>query len=140
MVSAASFKQKAFFYVSVVGGVLFRSGILYQRIPGVEVGPALVGLQRLSSGSERTDLSAGRSVLWPGRHGAELLSHAPVHEAVPQNLTQMAVCPVRCIFGGVSAGYHVLCGQSQYGIRNFGIRNKKYAKTLPKLNLLRAVL
>lgn len=135
MVSAASFKQKAFFDVSVVSGVLFRSGILYQRIPGVEVGLALVGLQRLSSGSERTDMSAGGGVLRPGGHGAELLSHAPVHEAVPQNLPQMAIYPVRLISGGVSAGYNLLRGQSQYGIRNFRIRNKKDAKTLPKLNL-----
>ena len=140
MVSAAPPQQKAFFNISAVCGALLCSGILYQRLFGVEMGCALVGLQQLPPGSERADLPAGCGVLWPGWYGAELLSHAPVHETVSQNFPQMASYPVRCFPGSVSSGHHLLRGQTKYGVRDFGIRGKKYAKSSPNLNLQEAIL
>ncbi len=140
MVSAASPQQEALYNISVVCGALLCAGILYQRLFGVEMGGALVGLQRLPPGSERADLPVGRGVLWPGRYGAELLSYAPVHETVSQNFPQVAPDPVRCFPGSVSAGHHLLRGQTKYGVRDFGIRGKKYAKNLPNLNLPEAIL
>lgn len=104
------------------------------------MGCALVGLQRLPPGSERADLPAGCGMLWPGRHGPELLSYAPVHETVSQNFPQMASGPVRVLPGSVFAGHHLLRGQAEYGVRDFGIRGKKYAKNLPNLNLPEAIL
>lgn len=135
MVFAASSQQKAFFDISAVCSALLRSGIFYQRLFGVEMGCALVGLQQLPSGSEWADLPAGRGVFWPGGHGAELLSYAPVYETVSQNFPQMASGPVRRFSGSVFAGHYLLCSQTEYGVWDFGIRGKKYAKNLPNLNL-----
>lgn len=83
MVSAAPPEQKTLCHLFAVRRNLFDAGILYQCLFGVEMGCKMVGLQRLSPGSERADLPVGGCVLWAGRHGLKLLSHAPVHAAVP---------------------------------------------------------
>lgn len=83
MVSAAPPEQKALCHLFAVRRNLFSSGIFYQFHFGMEMGRKMVGLQRLSPGSERADLPVGGRVFWAGRHGLKLLSHASVHAAVP---------------------------------------------------------
>ncbi len=121
MVSAAPSQQKAFCDVSAVCCSLFCTGIFYQLLSGMEMGRAVVGLQRLSPGFERADLPAGGGVLRSGGHGAELLSHASVHETVSQNFPQAAPHSVRYFPDRVPAGRYLLCGQPQHGLRNFGV-------------------
>lgn len=56
--------------LSGIGGSLLPAGVRSKFIHGMEVGFALVGLQRIFYESERTDLSAECSMLRPGRYAA----------------------------------------------------------------------
>lgn len=68
--------------VSVVHGTVFGAGICYRSISGVEMGHALVGLQRSVYESEWTYLSAVCSGIWPGRNVIKLLSDALLYATV----------------------------------------------------------
>lgn len=63
-----------------VGIDLFRVGIRCKCVPGMEVGPALVGLQRMVHESEWPDLYFKRASLWIWRDAFKLLYTAVVHE------------------------------------------------------------
>lgn len=115
MVFASEILSKAFRNIPAVGGHLLRTGVQCKRYAGVEMGHALVGLQRILFQPEWSDLSAGSHVLWAGRHAAQLLSAALLHESVSSNQARLAAGPVRHPAGGIYSGYYLLCGKTPYG-------------------------
>jgi len=108
VVFAASVIQKALLDVSPVDGYLFRVGVCHKRILRVEVGDALVGLQRAFPESERAHLPAGGSAFRAGGHDAKLLSDAFLFKAVSQNPPRMETDFVRHFSDSVHSGYHLL--------------------------------
>lgn len=82
MVPAPQDPWEKAFDVSAVCGDLLRGGIYGQRVPGMEMGNEVVGLQRLCHEHKRQGLPAGCGMLRIGGHAAELLSDACIHEGL----------------------------------------------------------
>ena len=99
---------------SVRSGLL-RAGVCRQRFPGMEMGTALVGLQRLFFESQRPHLPAERRLLRAGRYAAQLLSSAILHAAVPPDSADMAADSLRHPPDRLHSGYHLLRSQTPYG-------------------------
>ena len=114
LVSASGAAPKALCHIPAVGIALFRAGVWRQPPAGVEMGHALVGLQRIFPESERAHLPAGGGLFWFGGHAAQLLSAAQLYEVVPSDQTRLAAGPVRRAAGGVYTGYYLLCGKTPH--------------------------
>lgn len=128
MVFAAETAQETCLDLFAVRSHLLRAGVRHRGVSGVEMGCALVGLQRAFPEPERENLPAGRSVLRAGRNAVKLFSLAGVHEAVSQTFPEVEVDSVRDIPGGVRVGCDLLCGASQHGIRHYGVGVKVKGK------------
>lgn len=114
MVSAAKILPKTLCHLPAFGRHLLCVGICRQPYAGVEMGDALVGLQRVFSESERPDLSAGGSMLWSGRYAAQLLSAPVLHAGVPPDQAPMADGSLRRSAGSLYFGYNLLCGMASH--------------------------
>lgn len=95
MVSSAKAISKTLCNLPALRGDLLRAGVRSQCAAGMEMGDALVGLQRILFESERPHLPAGRGMLWFGWYAAQLLSAAILYEIIPQDQAQMAAGTVR---------------------------------------------
>ncbi len=114
MVSAAKILSETLCHIPSVSRALLRAGVRRQRYAGVEMGDALVGLQRVLSEPEWPDLSAWGSVFRPGRYAAQLLSDSVLHAVVPSDQTWMAVGLLWHFAGGLYSGYNLLCGKTSH--------------------------
>lgn len=95
MVFATKAISKTLCYLPALRGNLLRAGVRSQCAAGMEMGNALVGLQRIFFESERPHLPAWRGMLWPGGHAAQLPSAAVLYENISQDQAQMAAGAVR---------------------------------------------
>lgn len=114
VVCAAKILSKTLCDVPTVGGHLLCARVWRQRSAGMEMGDALVGLQWIFSESERPNMSGGSGVFWVGRHVAQLLSAAILHEGVSSDQAQMAADHLWHSAGGLYSGYYLLCGKTTY--------------------------
>ncbi len=112
MVSAPKILPETTGGFSVFCRNLFGAGIYDRSFSGVEMGNALVGLQRTFFKSPWTNLSAGSCYLWTGRYAVDMLFFSIIYEMVSPPHKKMAGPSVYIMSGSFCAGYHLLRNDS----------------------------
>lgn len=105
-------------------GNLFCLGVCHQCAVRMDVGRALVGLQRAFYECERANLPVGSSMFRAGRNAAQLLFAALVYEVVPQDFPQVETDSLRDMSDCLYFGHNLLCGETPYGLWDSRVKIK----------------